>query len=63
MKKIWVEGEFVDWEDAKIHLLTHTMHYGMGAFEGIRAYKRADGRPRSSASTSTSSASTTPASW
>ena len=38
-----MEGEFVDWDDAKLHLLTHTMHYGMGAFEGIRAYKRADG--------------------
>lgn len=43
MKKIWVEGELVDWDDAKIHILTHTMHYGLGAFEGIRAYKRADG--------------------
>lgn len=43
LKKIWLEGELVDWEDAKIHVLTHTMHYGLGAFEGIRAYKRADG--------------------
>jgi branched-chain amino acid aminotransferase len=43
VKKIWLEGEFVDWDEAKIHVLTHTLHYGLGAFEGIRAYKRADG--------------------
>jgi branched-chain amino acid aminotransferase len=43
VKSIWMEGELVDWEDAKLHLLTHTMHYGLGAFEGIRAYQRADG--------------------
>ena len=43
VKSIWMEGELVAWDDAKIHLLTHTMHYGLGAFEGIRAYKRADG--------------------
>jgi branched-chain amino acid aminotransferase len=44
VKKIWLEGELIDWDDAKLHVLTHTMHYGLGAFEGIRAYKRADGR-------------------
>jgi branched-chain amino acid aminotransferase len=43
VKKIWLEGELVDWEKAQIHVLTHTMHYGLGAFEGIRAYQRADG--------------------
>jgi branched-chain amino acid aminotransferase len=43
VKRIWLEGEFVDWDDAKVHILTHTMHYGLGAFEGIRAYKRSDG--------------------
>src|SRR5580700_5069468 len=43
IKRIWLEGEFVDYDDAKIHVLTHTLHYGLGAFEGIRAYKRADG--------------------
>src|SRR5215470_14685213 len=42
--KIWMDGELVDWDDAKFHVLTHTLHYGLGAFEGIRAYKRADGR-------------------
>ena len=43
VKSIWMEGELIPWDDAKLHLLTHTMHYGLGAFEGIRAYKRADG--------------------
>jgi branched-chain amino acid aminotransferase len=43
VKKIWLEGEFTDWDDAMVHVNTHTLHYGMGAFEGIRAYKRADG--------------------
>ncbi|HEX9888082.1 MAG TPA: branched-chain amino acid transaminase [Nitriliruptorales bacterium] len=36
--KIWMDGEFVDWDDAKIHILTPTLHYGWGVFEGIRAY-------------------------
>jgi branched-chain amino acid aminotransferase len=43
VKKIWLDGELVDWDEAKIHVFTHTLHYGLGAFEGIRAYKRADG--------------------
>jgi branched-chain amino acid aminotransferase len=43
VKRIWLDGEFVDWDDAKVHVLTHTLHYGLGAFEGIRAYERADG--------------------
>src|SRR5262249_8915417 len=43
VKTIWFEGELVAWDEAKVHLLTHTMHYGLGAFEGIRAYRRADG--------------------
>jgi branched-chain amino acid aminotransferase len=41
--KIWMDGEMVPWESANVHVLTHTLHYGLGAFEGIRAYKRADG--------------------
>ena len=41
---IWKDGEIVDWRDAKIHVLTHTLHYGMGVFEGVRAYKTHDGR-------------------
>lgn len=41
--KIWMDGELVDWRDAKIHVLSHTLHYGCGAFEGVRAYKTADG--------------------
>jgi branched-chain amino acid aminotransferase len=36
---IWMNGEFVAWEDAKVHVLTHCMHYGTGVFEGIRAYE------------------------
>ena len=36
--KIWIDGQMVDWRDAKIHVLTHTLHYGCGAFEGVRAY-------------------------
>ena len=41
--KIWMDGQMVDWRDAKIHVLTHTLHYGCGVFEGVRAYKTADG--------------------
>jgi branched-chain amino acid aminotransferase, group I len=41
--KIWMDGELVEWRDAKIHVLTHTLHYGCGVFEGLRAYKTADG--------------------
>ena len=36
---IWMDGELVPWRDAKVHVLTHTLHYGMGVFEGVRAYK------------------------
>ena len=36
---IWMDGEFVPWREAKIHVLTHTLHYGMGVFEGVRAYE------------------------
>jgi len=41
--KIWMDGQLVDWRDAKIHVLTHTLHYGCGAFEGVRAYNTAQG--------------------
>ena len=41
--KIWMDGALVDWRDAKIHVLSHTLHYGCGAFEGVRAYKTARG--------------------
>jgi branched-chain amino acid aminotransferase len=41
--KIWMDGQLVDWRDAKIHVLTHTLHYGCGVFEGLRAYKTAQG--------------------
>jgi branched-chain amino acid aminotransferase len=39
---IWFDGEMVPWRDAKVHVLTHTLHYGMGVFEGVRAYKTED---------------------
>ena len=42
--KIWLDGKLVNWDDAKVHVLTHALHYGVGVFEGIRAYKTADGR-------------------
>ncbi|HEY2990849.1 MAG TPA: branched-chain amino acid transaminase [Candidatus Binatia bacterium] len=43
-KKIWLDGEMVNWEDAKVHVLTHALHYGTGYFEGIRCYALEDGR-------------------
>jgi branched-chain amino acid aminotransferase len=42
-KKIWLDGEFIDWDEAKVHVLTHSLHYGLAAFDGMRAYKRSDG--------------------
>jgi branched-chain amino acid aminotransferase len=41
--KIWMDGQLVDWRDAKLHVLTHTLHYGCGAFEGVRAYRTTGG--------------------
>lgn len=41
--KIWMDGEFVDWDDARIHVLNPTLHYGWGVFEGLRAYRTARG--------------------
>lgn len=43
-EKIWFDGKLVDWEDAKVHVLAHALHYGTGYFEGIRCYVLADGR-------------------
>ena len=42
--KIWFDGKLVPWDQANVHILTHTLHYGLGVFEGIRCYKLADGR-------------------
>ena len=42
-EKIWFDGELVDWGDANVHVLTHSLHYGSGVFEGIRAYKTSSG--------------------
>lgn len=43
-KWIWMDGRMVEWDQAQVHVLTHTIHYGVGAFEGIRAYLHDDGR-------------------
>jgi branched-chain amino acid aminotransferase len=43
VEKIWMDGKFVAWEDANVHLLTHSLHYGLAAFEGIRCYKGKSG--------------------
>ena len=40
---IWMDGEYVNWRDAKVHVLTHTFHYGVGVFEGVRAHETATG--------------------
>lgn len=40
---IWLDGEMVPWRDARVHVLTHTLHYGMGVFEGVRAYETSKG--------------------
>ncbi|MFI5053340.1 MAG: branched-chain amino acid transaminase [Acidimicrobiia bacterium] len=42
-EKIWMDGELVPWEEARVHVLTHSLHYGSGVFEGIRTYAAADG--------------------
>ena len=42
--KIWMDGKFVPWGEANVHVLTHTLHYGLGVFEGIRCYECVDGR-------------------
>jgi len=41
--KIWMDGKLLDWEDATVHVLTHALHYGSGAFEGVRAYETSRG--------------------
>jgi branched-chain amino acid aminotransferase len=43
VEKIWMDGALVDWDDATVHVLTHTLHYGSGVFEGIRAYETSEG--------------------
>ena len=42
-EKIWMDGELVPWDEARVHVLTHSLHYGSGVFEGIRTYAAADG--------------------
>jgi branched-chain amino acid aminotransferase len=42
--RIWLDGRMVPWDEARVHVLTHTLHYGLGVFEGIRCYRTDDGR-------------------
>ncbi|MFA5845298.1 MAG: branched-chain amino acid transaminase [Thermodesulfovibrionales bacterium] len=42
-EKIWMDGKFVDWDKANVHVMTHTLHYGLGVFEGIRCYETKSG--------------------
>ncbi len=42
-EKIWIDGQFVKWADATVHILTHTLHYGLGVFEGVRCYRGENG--------------------
>jgi len=42
--KIWLDGKLIKWDEGQVHLMTHALHYGLGVFEGIRAYKQKDGR-------------------
>jgi branched-chain amino acid aminotransferase len=44
LEKIWLDGKMIRWEDANVHILTHTLHYGLGVFEGIRCYECPEGR-------------------
>lgn len=44
LEKIWLNGALVPWDEAKVHVLTHTLHYGLGVFEGLRCYRRTDGK-------------------
>lgn len=44
VEKIWFDGALINWDDAKVHVLTHTLHYGLGVFEGIRCYQLASGQ-------------------
>ena len=43
-KSVWMDGRLIPWEQANVHVMTHALHYGLGVFEGIRAYKTKDGR-------------------
>jgi branched-chain amino acid aminotransferase len=44
VEKIWMDGKFIPWDEAKVHVLTHTLHYGLAVFEGIRCYLCQDGK-------------------
>jgi len=44
VEKIWMDGKFIPWDEAKVHVLTHTLHYGLAVFEGLRCYLCQDGK-------------------
>ncbi len=44
LEQIWLDGKLIPWDEARVHVLTHTLHYGLGVFEGIRCYALQDGR-------------------
>jgi len=44
VSKVWLDGKLVDWDNANVHIMTHTLHYGLGVFEGIRCYETHDGK-------------------
>ena len=44
VSKVWLDGKLIDWDQANVHILTHTLHYGLGVFEGIRCYETHDGK-------------------
>ena len=48
---IWFDGQMVPWREAQVHVLTHTLHYGLGVFEGVRAYHTEQGPPFSALKT------------
>jgi hypothetical protein len=60
VEKIWMDGELVDWADAKIHVLTHTLHYGCGVFEGSAPTGPPRARPCSDSPTTSSACSAAP---
>ena len=43
LDKIWLDGKFINWDDANVHILTHALHYGTSVFEGIRSYETING--------------------
>ncbi len=60
---IWLDGEWLPWREAKVHVLTHTLHYGCGVFEGLRAYRPSGAQPSSACATIPTGCSVRRTSW